>query len=211
MQALSIYILIRLCEGETEYNNFDVLLLSTVTARLSPASKNNHLTFTDASQIVSKQLVCTEVMWSTPSILSKYGLEYSWKEWLFEESRRRLGIVYRVMNMLVFFEPASLCELQTDLVLAPLPAKKQLWEAPDEFAWKAVNEKTPGIETDFALAADGDLVKLEGEHSYCTYKAKLQYRSLGDGPPRKSALWEEWCSSMDSFGGLVMLTASLVG
>ena len=31
MQALSIYILIRLDEGETDHNNFDFLLTATVT------------------------------------------------------------------------------------------------------------------------------------------------------------------------------------
>lgn len=35
MQALSIYIIIRLDEGETEYNNFDVLLLKAITVSLS--------------------------------------------------------------------------------------------------------------------------------------------------------------------------------
>ena len=33
MQALSIYILIRLDEGETDDNNYDYLLLATVTVR----------------------------------------------------------------------------------------------------------------------------------------------------------------------------------
>lgn len=35
MQALSIYVLIRLDEGETDYNNFDFLLITAVT--VSPA------------------------------------------------------------------------------------------------------------------------------------------------------------------------------
>ena len=35
-QALSIYIMVRLCEGENEYNNLDVLLLGTVAVRLLP-------------------------------------------------------------------------------------------------------------------------------------------------------------------------------
>jgi len=38
MQALSIYIIIRLDEGETDHNNFDFLLLATVTVGLAPAS-----------------------------------------------------------------------------------------------------------------------------------------------------------------------------
>lgn len=38
MQALSICILIRLDEGETDHNNFDSLLLTTVKVGLAPAS-----------------------------------------------------------------------------------------------------------------------------------------------------------------------------
>lgn len=37
MQALSIYILIRVDEGETEYNDFDALLIAAVTVSLTPA------------------------------------------------------------------------------------------------------------------------------------------------------------------------------
>lgn len=36
MQALAIYIIMRLDEGETEYNNFDLLLCKTVIVRLHP-------------------------------------------------------------------------------------------------------------------------------------------------------------------------------
>jgi hypothetical protein len=36
MQALTIYILIRLDGGETDYNNFDSLLLTTVIVGLAP-------------------------------------------------------------------------------------------------------------------------------------------------------------------------------
>jgi hypothetical protein len=38
MQALLIYVLIRLEEGETEHNNFDFLLGAAVTVGPSPAS-----------------------------------------------------------------------------------------------------------------------------------------------------------------------------
>lgn len=38
MYALSIYILLRMSEGETEYNNFDNLLLTTMTVSLLPSS-----------------------------------------------------------------------------------------------------------------------------------------------------------------------------
>lgn len=37
MQALLIYVLIRLDEGATDYNNFDTLLLKAVTVSQPPA------------------------------------------------------------------------------------------------------------------------------------------------------------------------------
>jgi hypothetical protein len=112
--------------------------------------------------------------------------------------------------MLVYFEPAAMCDLQTDLVLAPLPAKKQLWEAGDEFLWKAESEREPGVQTAFGLAANGELVNLDEGQLYCS-DAVLLHKSLDARiPSRSTANWEEWCSGMDGFGGLVMLTASLI-
>ena len=103
-----------------------------------------------------------------------------------------------------------MCDHPTDLILAPLPAKKQLWEAGDEFAWKAECEREPRFQTAFGLAANGELVKLdEGQlHGSDTV---LLHKSLDAGTPsRGTANWEEWCSGMDGFGGLVMLAASLI-
>ena len=190
MQALSIYILIRLDEGETDHNNLDSLLLTTVI-------------------IISQQLAWSDIACKEDLSVRKHGSEGSWTDWVFEESRRRLAVIYRVVNMLVYFEPAAMCTLQTDLILAPLPARKQLWEAGDEYAWKAESEK-PGIETAFGLAANGELVKIDEGQLFCS-DAVLRYKSLDASAPLGStANWEDWCSGMDGFGGLVMLTASLI-
>jgi hypothetical protein len=114
------------------------------------------------------------------------------------------------MNMLVYFEPGAMCNLQTDLVLAPLPAKKELWEAGNEFLWKAESEREPGAQTSFALAASGELVKLDEGQRSCSNEVML-YKSLdARNASMNNSNWEEWCSGMDGFGGLVMLTASLV-
>ena len=67
-------------------------------------------------------------------------------------------MVCGVVNMLVDFELAAMCNLRTDLILAPLPVKKQLWEAGDEFMWNAARERERGVQTAFGLAADGELV-----------------------------------------------------
>lgn len=117
--------------------------------------------------------------------------------------------------MLVYFEPAARCDLPADLILAPLPAKKPLWEANDEVVWKAETERDPGLhQTAFGIAASGSLVRLDKGHGRGEpYRRDdvLSHTVLDVGiVSRSPADWEEWCSGMDGFGGLVMLAASLV-
>jgi hypothetical protein len=113
--------------------------------------------------------------------------------------------------MLIYFEPAAMCDLPTDLILAPLPANRQLWEAGDQFAWKTESQKEPGIQVSFGLAADGEMVRLDEGRLSCT-DAWLSHESLdaSRASSKSAASWEEWCSGMDGFGGLVMLAASLI-
>lgn len=106
-----------------------------------------------------------------------------------------------------------MCDLhQTNLILAPLPAKKQLWQAGDELGWKAESERGPsGPQPVFGLAANGDLVRVDDGRQYCGDTRVPRPKSADERPPvRNTANWEEWCSGMDGFGGLVMLAASLV-
>jgi hypothetical protein len=112
--------------------------------------------------------------------------------------------------MLVHLEPAETCHLPPDLVLAQLPSKKQLWEAGDEFAWKAERDKEPRIQTAFALARNGELVQLHAGLHFSTSSIPSDKSPDVDYPPTSTANWEEWCSGMDGFSGLVMLTASLI-
>ncbi|EXJ89798.1 hypothetical protein A1O3_02865 [Capronia epimyces CBS 606.96] len=198
MQALSIYILIRMDEGETDHNNYDFQLVAAVT-------------------VIAQQL--GRVSSFVPQTTRRNAAVERWRDWVYEESRQRLAVVYRVVNMLVYFEPASMCTLQTDLVLAPLPAKKQLWEARDESEWTAASERDPGSRTAFGLAANGELVKLDEGQLLCGSGGVLLYHPLdlmtSTSPSTlsrasTSSHWEEWCAGMDGFGGLVMLAASLI-
>lgn len=92
--------------------------------------------------------------------------------------------------MLVYFEPAALCALQSDLILAPLPAKRQLWEALDEVAWKEESERE--FQTSLGLAANGELVKLEeGEASYAAEVLLLHDCLDARTSSRRIANWEE--------------------
>ncbi|ROV92918.1 hypothetical protein VSDG_06322 [Cytospora chrysosperma] len=186
IQALSIYVLIRLSEGETEHNNLDLLL------------------------VTAQQLTRSEVTCHTQCTLCNNGMETSWHEWIFRESRRRLAVVYRVVNMLIYFEPGALCDLPSDLILAPLPARRQLWEAGDEFAWKTEGQKEPGIQVSFGLARDGEIVNIDEARLSCSDSWLSQQSWDAGTSSRSTASWEDWCSGMDGFGGLVMLAASLI-
>jgi hypothetical protein len=178
IQSLLIYILIRLEEGETEHNNIDSLLIATVFTLCK------HFNEAEARQIVQPAL------WN-------WNLNAAWKYWIYQESARRLCIVYQIINMLVIFEPVVLCSLhESDLVLSQLPSRRKLWEAGDEYAWQAASQRDVDVQSVYGVAAvTGDLVKVE---------------DMGLAT-RSSAQWEDWCSGMDGMGGLVMLAASLVG
>lgn len=109
--------------------------------------------------------------------------------------------------MLIYFEPGALCDLPSDLVLAPLPARRQLWEAGDEFAWRMESQKEPGIQISFGLARDGGIVEIDEARLSCS-DSWLSWDA--ETTSRSTASWEDWCSGMDGFGGLVMLAASLI-
>jgi hypothetical protein len=119
-------------------------------------------------------------------------------------------VIYQVVNMLVYFEPAAMCDMHTDHILAPLPAKKQLWEANNEIEWKAESEREPGFQTSFGLASNGDLVELDEGQLFCNRPPLPQNHLDARTAPRSSENWEEWCSGMDGLGGLIMLAAALV-
>lgn len=102
--------------------------------------------------------------------------------------------------MLVSVDPAAFCVLPSGLVLGPLPARKQLWEASNEHQWRSECAHDGNTDSAFGLAANGELVRLNEF-----------YKSKGDASSPNSAInWEQWCSGMDGFGSLIMLTASLL-
>lgn len=107
--------------------------------------------------------------------------------------------------MLVYFEPGYACPLLSDLLLAPLPSRKALWEAGDEVVWRKEFERQSNPA--FALAATGDLVVVDEGTRYCS-DAVLSSES--GKQTRRVGKWEEWCAGMDGFGALVLLAASLV-
>ncbi|THW18913.1 hypothetical protein D6C76_01739 [Aureobasidium pullulans] len=174
--------------------------------------------------VISKEFARTESGCDVETACSSHNLEMNWKAWVFLESRRRsdrllplqlfktdiqrLAVIYRVVDMLVYFEPAGMCGLQKDLIIAPLPARKQLWEADNKILWEEEGKRDSTIQDSFALAANGELVKLDQGQLYCS-NGELRYRLSTNNSPASSN-WEYWYSGMDGLGGLIMFAASLI-
>jgi hypothetical protein len=122
-------------------------------------------------------------------------------------------VIYQIVDMLVYFQPAGMCHVrqQAELVIAPLPSKKQLWQAGDGFAWQAEREKEDaGPRAAFALAANGELARVDQSGLLCVTDWASLHRGRDAGAPAwHTADWDEWCAGMDELGGLVMLAASL--
>ncbi|KAH8728127.1 hypothetical protein GQ44DRAFT_702664 [Phaeosphaeriaceae sp. PMI808] len=191
MQALLIYMLLRLQEGETVYNNMDTLLLSTVWIVVCGLNHKLHI------------IGC--------GLPVPYGLSYGYthEDWIFEESRRRLTITFKTVDMLFFIDPIAGCVRDNCYLFSPLPARKQLWEARDESEWMLEMNREIGGPEGYGLKVNGQMVKLKG------YTALMEGNEIPTAQPQEpsegesSANWQEWCSGMDGLGGLVMLAASL--
>ncbi|KAH4091103.1 hypothetical protein HBH46_188330 [Parastagonospora nodorum] len=187
MQALLAYMLLRLDEGETEHNNFDTLLLTT--AWVIGCAMNCKI----------GNFNCT-----SPTGMS-YGTTY--RDWVFEESRRRTSLTFSIMRMLFSTEPAGACFMTDGFILAPLPAQKHLWEARDEFEWtKAKRQDTRG-DSVFGIKVGGRMAKVDP----CPILDEGNGTSMEHVPDdvQSSVNWQEWCAGMDGLGALVMLAASL--
>ena len=202
MQALTVYILVRLQEGETPDNNHDVLLLSTLFVSLSRSS--THHNSTDRSQIVA----CTlNEQVNFGLCIARSGL-YSGpgrQEWIFEESRRRLALVYQILKMLYSLDPATSCTDPDGFLLAPLPARKQLWEASDAESWMVEKSRDGPVSSVFGVLTGGQMVKLQEQQIIMPDEVGFPSRTEEESARH----WQEWCAGMDGLGALVTLATSL--
>ena len=180
--------LVRVAEGETEHNNHDAVLLATLTMVLDELRRR--------SQYASLAQDSLDIM--CPGT--------NWGQWILEESRRRLSIVFRIINMLVCMSPATTCIDQPGLILAPLPARKQLWEAASEEQWLSELQRVPCIDSGYGLAKSGDLIGLDEHQMKSSNTPRSEQLCMS---ANSSKNWDEWCASMDGFGALIMLAASL--
>jgi hypothetical protein len=112
-----------------------------------------------------------------------------------------MALTFRTIALLFSTEPAGACVLVDGFILAPLPGRKQLWEARDENEWLAARSWDESV---FGIKPGGKMAKLDA------------FVAIGDGDlggevdeAESSRNWVEWCAGMDGLGALVMLAGSL--
>lgn len=110
----------------------------------------------------------------------------------------------------MYFDPAAMCDMSSEFVIAPLPAKKGLWEANDELSWHVEYGRVSIAQPPFGLTKKGQVVKLSGIEPDWHMHSLPGYYTLNVSKSESAENWEEWCSGMDGLGGLVVLTASLI-
>jgi hypothetical protein len=109
----------------------------------------------------------------------------------------RISLIFNCIRMLFALDPPGKCVTPSGFLLAPLPARKQLWEAPDADAWMLERcRDIGGIPDVFGILQNG----LRNGQAFV-----VEPRPVEESVEN----WQEWCSGMDGLGTLIMLAATL--
>jgi hypothetical protein len=102
------------------------------------------------------------------------------------------------------------CTIFDSYAIAPLPAKKQLWDARDENQWLTEKSKEADSDQVFGLKVSGRMTKLSTlQDVQGTQLDLMRARPRELVEEESEEHWREWCSGMDDLGALIMLAASL--
>lgn len=97
--------------------------------------------------------------------------------------------------MLISMEGAGLCAAYPGFIVAPLPAKRTLWEAPTAEAWRSERNWNTNDREMYGMSLDGKLLKMHQDNGLISCSPES---------------WDNWLPEMDSFGILIMIAASLL-
>jgi hypothetical protein len=112
--------------------------------------------------------------------------------------------------MLFTTDGVEACLLYGGFLIAPLPTRKQLWEARDAHHWQLERQK--GIEDSsvFGIKIGGQMAKFSDFIDAEVTQKNIVLAQPQEPTERESdEHWTQWCSCMDQLGALVMLAASL--
>ncbi|KAI1862819.1 uncharacterized protein JN550_009966 [Neoarthrinium moseri] len=171
-QALLVYCLLRLLDPGVEDPDLDMALLRSVVA--------------------------SALSWSVggPDVIElPDDSTLAWKDWSFNESRRRTVLIFRIINIVVDISLAVSCRPMDGFVLLPLPGNETLWDAQEVELWRSEFKMYFEERTIYGVSESGCLIRL---------------RQDAGGIQSSTATWEEWSATVGDLGNLVMVAGSLI-
>ncbi|GJN75448.1 hypothetical protein PLIIFM63780_009346 [Purpureocillium lilacinum] len=173
-QALLVYCLLRLQEAPVGNDGFDSGLLTTVNVVFNELS-------TRVGGILKMKLP------DDPDV--------TWKDWIYNESRRRTVLVFQVINIMVEWSTAASAYATCGLVIIPLATSATLWNAKNPDTWREEFAPRCKERSLMGVSQTGVLTKL----------------LLGEsGITLHSVEWEEWTAEVGDIGTLVMMVGALL-
>lgn len=113
LQAITLYILLRIFDQDSFSVDFDRELVRAMTKIAIKAEQRQHLCQAEVE-----------------------GWRPDWKEWVLLESKRRTVTLLFILHLLFDIKPEQKAKSHVGLSVLPLPAHKQLWRAGGEEEWR---------------------------------------------------------------------------
>ncbi|CAG9956569.1 unnamed protein product [Clonostachys rosea f. rosea IK726] len=168
LQSLVVYMLLRIIEGRHEYTNFDSQLLISMNALC------RHLTIKHGKLISPEEIA---------------GREMPWKDWVFNESRRRTASTVFVITRILHAQVSPLSDNMPEYSHSPAPSPMKLWQAENETDWAVDYTEYQYQNAVHGMLKISDLVQLK---------------------ERAGRQNDRWYAYADSLGLLVTLAADLI-
>ncbi|KAK7432547.1 hypothetical protein QQZ08_000754 [Neonectria magnoliae] len=174
LQALLVYCLLRLQDVPAGNDVLDVSLLTT-------------------ANLVSGALA--SVIGQNCNFDIPRDPNQAWRDWVFNESRRRTTLIFQIMGMLVDMLTTVSTHSLAGFALVPLPASAAWWTAPNLEEWKTHFRRCYQDRIMYGLSEDGTLTKLQISNGGIDFSAMQ---------------WEEWSAEVSDLGTLVMVVGGLL-
>ncbi|KPM38129.1 hypothetical protein AK830_g8429 [Neonectria ditissima] len=174
LQALLVYCLLRLQEVPVGNDVLDVSLLTT-----------SNLVSGALSSILRDRCDCD--LPGDPNA--------AWRDWVFNESRRRTVLIFQIMSMLVDMLTTVSSHALAGFVLVPLPSASAWWNAQSVEEWKMHFRRCYEERTIYGVSEAGELTRLHMTET---------------GVECSEKEWEEWSAEVSDLGTLVMVVGTLL-
>jgi hypothetical protein len=196
----------RIWFNHNEFDNWELLgsiqsmliytLLRATQARTHPPIAGFDLPFlicfNHVSQAMSK-IAGTQEQMQAPGSTTVSSPDFH--TWVLYEARKRIVVMFRLLNMVVDISDAVSCFPLPGFVIIPLPESEAQWCTTDPNEWSSLFSASCNVPSVFGMSTQGQLVKLQKD---------------GVGISRSQVDWSDWCVAGGKLGYALAAAATLL-